>query len=261
MNRTEVAPISPRSAERVEDQIARLRREQERLFADLQAGETHFRRLARSVWRVEEEERRRIARDLHDGVGQVMTALRHRLEAARGDDDPETCRQRLDEAIALCDRVLEETRVLARLLRPQILDDLGLEAAIRWLARRCVDATHCAVDIDLALGEEPLGADVATVAFRTVQESLTNVMRHANARHVSIRAARRGDSLQLLVADDGRGMDEESSARSRDAGGGSGVSGMRERVQLFGGTFSIVSAPGEGVQVRANLPLRGLEYR
>jgi signal transduction histidine kinase len=241
-------------------QLARLRAEQERLFSDLQAGETHFRRLARSVWRIEEEERRRIARDLHDGVGQDLTALRHRIEAARTAGGAEERSTRLDEALALCDRALDETRSLARLLRPQILDDLGLEAAIRWLARRCSEAASCSVDVDVGLGDERLGQEVSTVAFRLVQEALTNVIRHAQARHVSIRVARRGEFLQVLVADDGRGFDPDATPRE-PGHAGAGVSGMRERVQLFGGRFSIASAPGEGVQVRAQLPLVALEPR
>ena len=110
-------------------------------------------------------------------------------------------------------------------------------------------------------GDEPLGPDVSIVAFRTIQESLTNVIRHSKASHVSIRAALKDSSLHLLVADDGCGFEVGQTRATSDVRGGAGLSGMRERIQLFGGTCTVTSAPGEGVQIRAKLPLRILEAR
>jgi signal transduction histidine kinase len=248
-------PTSVAPAEAFQQQLARLRAEQDRLFEDLRGGEARLRHLARSVWRVEEEERRRIARDLHDGVGQNLSALRHRVEAVRVRASAAEDIASLDEAIALCDQALAETRSLVRLLRPQILDDLGLEAALRWLARSCEESTHAEVDVDVQVDEVQLGPELATLAFRVVQESLTNVTRHARAKHVSIRVAMRAGQLSVLVVDDGAGFDVAAGLAASSEGRSAGLSGMRERVSLFGGRFNLVSAPGDGTQVRAQVPL------
>lgn len=237
------------------EHMARLRAEQERLFADLKSGESRFRHLARSVSRVEEDERRRISRDLHDGVGQVLSALRLRVEAAREAVGEGDAARELDQALRLCEQALDETRSLARLLRPQILDDLGLEAAVRWLVRNSAEACGCEVELNIALGPATVPAELGTVAFRLLQEALTNIARHAHASHIAVRLARRGEELQLLVADNGRSFDVEAQRAAASAGRGSGLAGMRERVSLLGGRLSIRSEPGEGTQVRVSLPL------
>jgi len=238
-----------------QQQLARLRQEQDRLFEDLRGGEARLRHLARSVWRVEEEERRRIARDLHDGVGQNLSALRHRIEAVRARVTASDDVQTLTQAIELCDQALAETRGLVRLLRPQILDDLGLEAALRWLARSCEESTKVEMEIEVHVNEAELGHELATLVFRVVQEALTNITRHAQARHVSIRVALRAAQLSVLVVDDGVGFDVSACLNASSEGRSAGLSGMRERVSLFGGRFTLVSAPGEGSQVRVQVPL------
>jgi signal transduction histidine kinase len=232
----------------LQQQLQRLRADQERLFAQLRDGEQHFRTLARSVWRVQEDERRRLARDLHDGIGQHMTALRHRLEALSlatpASDD-------LQLALELCVRALEETRALSRLLRPQILDDLGLAAALRWLARSTAEQCGFELELDLAALPATLSPDLATLIFRVAQEALTNIARHAHARNVVLRAAVRNERLTLMVVDDGVGCDVAAAGARGSEGLSTGLASMRERVQLFGGQFQLVSAPGEGTQVRA----------
>lgn len=238
-------------------QLAKLRGEQKRLFAELQSGEGQVRRLARSVWRVQEDERRRIARDLHDGLGQTLSALRHRIEALGASRHDAGFEARLSDALALCDGALQETRHLARLLRPQILDDLGLEAAIRWLARSTGEQARCRVEVDVIALPEPLPPDIAGVAFRVVQEALANIARHAHATQVVVRVGRRDAHLVLLIVDDGRGCDLAAAQAAASDGRSSGLAGMRERVLLFGGRFQAISAPGEGMQIRVLLPLAG----
>src|SRR5215813_9353940 len=131
MNEAKVQ-VSAASDASVREQLVRLREQQERLFAQLHAGEQHFKQLARSVWRVQEDERRRLARELHDGIGQQLTALKHRLDA-----------------LEICDSAIQETRALSRLLRPQILDDLGLDAALNWLARHSAESGGYEVEVDV----------------------------------------------------------------------------------------------------------------
>lgn len=233
------------------DDIAALRRQYQELLDRLQRNEREFRRLGRAVWRVQEDERRRLARDLHDGVGQNLTALKHRLAAmtqALPGDDP--LRQDLEDAIALCGDTLEDTRELSRLLRPPILDDLGLEAAVRALCRSLAQASGLDIGVDI----QPLPAldsDLQTLVFRVAQEALSNAVRHAQARSVLVRIVASGGLLQLQVADDGRGCDPVAALAS----GGSGLGGMRERVRLYDGQLELRSAPGEGTRLRAVVPL------
>ena len=230
------------------DGLEELRAQYQRLLQRLEANEREFRRLGRSVWRVQEDERRRLARELHDGIGQTLTALKHRL-VQLGDGMPSAQRAQLDAAIALCGGALEDTRHLSRLLRPPILDDLGLEAALRALARSLGEAGGPAVSVEVG-ALPPLDDDLQTLLFRVAQEALNNAVRHAAARTVLLRLIAHAGFLQLQVADDGRGCDPEVALRA----GGSGLSGMRERLRLYDGRLELHSAPGTGTRLRAVLP-------
>ena len=241
----------------VRDQLALLREQQERLFVQLHAGEQHFKQLARSVWRVQEDERRRLARELHDGIGQQLTALRHRLDAlARSVDGAGDASNPLHQALAICDSAIQETRALSRVLRPQILDDLGLEAALNWLARHSAESGGYEVEVDVGPLPTPIDGDLSTLIFRIAQEALTNVLKHAQARNVVIRLGQRHDQwLQFLIVDDGRGVDVDAAFAKASGGHSTGLASMRERVRLFGGRFTVVSRPGEGMQLRVLIPL------
>lgn len=229
-----------------------LRQQYQDLLERLQRNEREFRRLGRAVWRVQEDERRRLARDLHDGVGQNLTAIKHRLAAiaSKLPADAADARGALEATIALCGDTLEDTRQLSRLLRPPILDDLGLEAALRWLARTQGEASGLEISVDI--GTLPaLDPDLQTLLFRVAQEALNNIAKHANAHSVLIRLVARGALLQLQIADDGQGFEPELAQRA----GGSGLGGMRERLRLYDGQLELHSAPGEGSRLRAVVPL------
>ncbi|GHA76055.1 sensor histidine kinase [Cognatilysobacter bugurensis] len=233
------------------DDLRTLRRQYVELLERLQRNEREFRRLGRAVWRVQEDERRRLARELHDGVGQNLTALKHRLsqlEDALPPDSP--ARAQLDAALALCGDTLEDTRHLSRLLRPPILDDLGLEAALRWLARSLGESTGIAVTLDVQ-PLPPLDGELQTLLFRVAQEALNNAAKHARAQDVIVRLVARDGMLQLQVADDGLGFDPALALHA----GGSGLGGMRERLRLYDGRLELHAAPGEGTRVRALVPL------
>ena len=228
-----------------------LRAQYQRLLQRLENNEREFRRLGRSVWRVQEDERRRLARELHDGIGQNLTALKHRL-VQLGDGLAPQHRAQLDAAIALCGDALEDTRHLSRLLRPPILDDLGLEPALRALARGLGESA--ALDVTVEIENLPaLDDDLQTLLFRVAQEALNNAAKHAHARTALLRLIARGGLLQLQVADDGRGCDPEVALRA----GGSGLSGMRERLRLYEGSLELHSAPGTGTRLRAVVQLPG----
>lgn len=222
------------------------------LLQRLEANDGEFRRLGRAVWRVQEDERRRLARELHDGVGQNLTALKHRL-ALMGSALPpgaDDLRAQLEASIALCSATLEDTRALSRLLRPPILDDLGLEAALRWLARSIGEAGGPEVELDI--GPLPaLDDDIQTLLFRVAQEALNNAAKHAQARTARLRLAAHARVLELSIEDDGEGCDPALAMRS----GGSGLGGMRERLRLYGGRLELRSAPGAGARLSATVPL------
>jgi signal transduction histidine kinase len=224
-----------------------------RLLDRLEANEREFRRLGRAVWNVQEDERRRLARELHDGLGQNLTALTNRLVRLRdalAGRDAALCAE-ADAAIALCRGSLEDTRQLSRLLRPPILDDLGLEAALHWLARSIHDSGAMAVVTEIE-SLPALEGEVQTLLFRVAQEALTNAARHASAQSVLLRLAERDGAVHLQAIDDGVGCDVEHALRS----GGSGLGGMRERLRLYGGRLEMRSAPGQGTRLRAVVPLR-----
>ena len=222
-----------------------------RLLERLEANEREFRRLGRSVLRVQEDERRRLARELHDGVGQNLTALKHRLASLRDTAGDAALRDALDGAVALCAETLEDTRELSRLLRPTILDDLGLEPALRWLGRSVGESAGIAVAVEVE-PLPPIDGERETLLFRIAQEALNNIAKHANARSVLLRLVERDGQLQLQVVDDGVGFDPAMLSR------GSGLSGMRERLQLFEGRVEVHSAPGNGTRLRAVVPARGV---
>lgn len=230
-----------------------IREQYQRLLQRLEANEREFRRLGRSVLRVQEDERRKLARELHDGIGQNLTALKHRLGqlGAALPADP-MLRGQLDDAIALCADTLDDTRELSRLLRPPILDDLGLEPALQWLARSQGEASGLRIAVEIE-PLPPLDDDLQTLLFRIAQEALNNVAKHAGADNVLLRLVARAGLLQLQVVDDGRGCDPELALRS----GGSGLGGMRERLRLHGGRLELHSSPGNGARIRAVVPLDG----
>jgi two-component system sensor histidine kinase UhpB len=230
----------------------------ERLFARMIDGERRFRSIAKAVWKVQEEERRRLARELHDGLGQTLTALTLQLERLREKLElaalPELT-GRLDDSVEMARLALNETRELSRLLRPPVLDDLGLAAALSWLARTLDQRTGLKVELELAALGERLDPDLETLLFRLIQEALTNVLRHSGAGRAQVALRRAGASLELRVTDAGSGFDPGAVL----AGGtnGSGLRGMRDRLELFGGQLQLASAPGRGTVIAASVPLAG----
>lgn len=235
-----------------ESSITAVRDQYQRLLQRLEANEREFRRLGRAVWRVQEDERRRLARELHDGLGQNLTALKHRLGQIGSELMPEqtSLRDKLDTALALCAGALDDTRNLSRLLRPPILDDLGLEPALQWLARSTQETTGMAVVVDVE-ALPALDGELQTLLFRVAQEALNNAGKHAAAGSVLLRLVARERQLQLQVIDDGRGFDPALVATA----GGSGLGSMRERLRLYGGQLELRASPGNGTRLRATVPL------
>jgi signal transduction histidine kinase len=195
----------------------------------------------------------RVSRELHDDTGQALTLLLVRLQLVENMVRDDEVRRELAELRALVADTLDGVRRLALDLAPSALDDLGLAAAIRWLVRRVEEETDLEVETTVDCDGAGLEREVAIAVFRVAQEALTNVVRHAHARHLRVRLVRRAHTLVLTVEDDGRGFDT-AAIRSRPASS-VGLFGMTERVALIGGELAISSAAGGGTIVRANVPL------
>ena len=237
------------------DRVRHITRENERLFARLIEGERRFRGLAKAVWKVQEDERRRLARELHDGLGQTLTALTNQLERLqRGSGLPGDLAAGLADSVEMARLALNDSRELSRLLRPPVLDDLGLAAALSWLARNLEQRTGLHVELTVEGIEERLDPELETLVFRLVQEALTNVLRHSGERQAAVVVSRNAGLLELRISDRGRGFDAQGAFASREAAG-SGLRGMRDRLELFGGRLELASAPGQGTVVSAIVPL------
>jgi signal transduction histidine kinase len=211
-----------------------------------------LRALTQHLERVREIERVQVARDLHDELGSVLTALKIDLGEASGVLSPGSSRAAqdvLDAMSGLVDQAIEVGRRVTARLRPGILDDLGLAAATEWLGSDLRKRTGVRCRVLLPEQEPDLPEPVATAMFRILQEALTNVVRHARASCVEICLEADEDSVSLTVTDDGRGFDTGASA-----GPGFGLLGMRERVRAFDGAFNVSSGPGGGTVIRVAMP-------
>lgn len=225
-----------------------------RLFEQVRDQEHTRRQLLQRLLVAQEDERRRIAQDLHDHAGQMMTALIIQLAqlASKAEEEGAVVAGALRHLHDLAQQGLDELRKLVYELRPSILDDLGLGPAVRWYSDTYVRAAGLHTEAHIGELGQRLPAELETVAFRIIQEAATNTLRHAQASKLEIRVDVRGDMLLVMVRDDGMGFDLDSSDRDRRT---LGLHGMRERAQLVGGTLQVLSVPGVGTTVLARLPL------
>jgi two-component system sensor histidine kinase UhpB len=208
--------------------------------------------LSRRLVNVQEDERRRLARDLHDEVGQALTAAILLLDFARDEPLQEADRE---AAIAEIRRALSDVRDMTLRLRPPLLDELGLEAALRWYLNKQATVGRFEAKLSVeGLTERPVPA-VELTAFRLVQEAVTNILRHAKARHVDVTVKTTASELALRISEDGIGFDSFAALERAIRGESFGVVGMQERASLIGGRCEIVSAPGMGSVILARLPL------
>jgi signal transduction histidine kinase len=224
------------------------------LYAALEERSAELRRASASLLRAAETERLRIARELHDETGQVLTAIKLELaELERLVAGSPTGTAAARRASDLTGRALESIRATARGLRPAVLDDLGFVPALRTLAEEFAGRTGVAVDLRAAPLDRKPGPEVQVALYRVLQEALTNVARHAAAARVEIVVGVESGEVVLVVRDDGRGFDPDRATAPGDAR--YGLAGMKERVVGAGGRFTMSSAPGRGSRLEARLPL------
>jgi signal transduction histidine kinase len=213
-------------------------------------AEYELRRLSNQLVRAQEDERKTISRELHDEVGQILTGLRMELGGLwRGEADSEF-RDRLHSVKSLAEEALRNVRNLALLLRPSMLDDLGLGAALRWQAKEFTNRSGIPVSVDIQGDINNLPENFRICLYRAIQEALTNCLKHAHASSVSITLAQEKDLVTASIRDDGAGF-SPANLRTR----GLGLVGMEERVRALQGELTILSKPGQGTLIRIELPL------
>lgn len=222
---------------------------------ELRESHDRLRELTAALESVREEERTRISRELHDELGQQLTALRMDVSwlASRLSPDQPGLVEKLNSMKATIDATVRSVRRISAELRPLVLNELGLVAATEWLVQDFAARSGIKTELDLDLDEHTLALDdrLATAMFRVLQESLTNVARHANASRVNVVLSGANGALVLKVQDDGKGIAPGEERKS----GSFGLLGMRERVQALGGQVTLRSSPGEGTTVEVSVPL------
>ncbi|MFZ5815870.1 MAG: HAMP domain-containing sensor histidine kinase [Bacillota bacterium] len=220
----------------------------------------HRQAVAAQILRAQEEERKRIARELHDETAQSLTSILVSLEGmeqqfgADGLDEQMVARLRHTKEIA--QRTLDETRRLMFDLRPSVLDDLGLVPALRWFISQRVLPAGLKADFQATGLDSRLPEELETAFFRIMQEAITNSVKHARAKSIKIHLTNEGDQIVGVVADDGQGFHPVHVAGRKDKDRGLGLFGMQERAVLVGGSVQIESAPGRGTTVRVTVPNR-----
>jgi len=207
--------------------------------------------LSMRLLRVQEEERRTIARELHDHLGQLLTGLRFQLEAAH-QAVPAALQATLRESLGTSDEILRFLREMTQQLRPRVLDDLGLAPALEWHVNLFQRQTGITVALEVSLPPGRLSGDLETAIFRVVQEALTNVARHAGTTAATVTLTTDGTRLIAEITDRGRGFDVDAMQARRDS---LGLTGLCERVNLAGGRPEIFSRIGQGTRIHAEFPL------
>jgi PAS domain S-box-containing protein len=230
--------------------------ENARLYTELSERENQLRDLVGRLITAQEEERHRVAYDVHDGLAQTAAAAHQHLQAFARHHSPCSAelREELDEALELVRELVGEARQVIYDLRPTVLDDFGLSAAVR-LQVATLRAEGLEISLEESLGEERLPPEVETTLFRVAQEALTNIRKHAQASRVRVVLDRPGNAVRLLVRDDGRGFRPNGATKRSGPGEKVGLSGMRERVSLLGGRFELRSESGAGTTVEAEFEL------
>jgi signal transduction histidine kinase len=230
--------------------------ERKKIQDPLSSAHSQLRRLSHRFLQIQENERRAIARELHDEIGQILTATKINLEVIRRNESSNDLALRLDDGIAILDECLQKVRNLSLDLRPSILDDLGLVAALRWQLERLDH--HVGLEGRLiAEGiQERFDPDLETACFRIAQEALTNIAKHAKAHHLEIELKLCHEGLALSIRDDGVGFDVDRALTEAIHGESFGILGIQERVTLLNGKFEIKSTAGMGTIVTVRFPLR-----
>ncbi len=214
--------------------------------------------LSRQTLRLQEDERRALARELHDEAGQQLAALKFNLAALRRPLEGTPHIAKLEDSLDIVNTTLALIRDTALNLRPSVLDDLGLAEALDWYCRRQAERSGCAIKLRAPVAYARMSAELETACFRIAQEAVNNALRHGRPSHILVQLEQDHEQLQIKVSDDGCGFDVPSLLQHSQGAFGLGLLGMRERAELLGGNLSVSSTEGKGAEICATLPLPSL---
>ncbi len=257
-------PLGPHGEEIIQGtimdftELKRAGQEREQLNREVEASRQRFEDLSRRLLEVQENERRYLARELHDEIGQVLSAISVNLKIVSSKVDSSSL-TRIDDCIDMVDRAVEQVRNLSLDLRPAVLDDFGLEEALRWYAQSQAKRAGLVMHLKFAPLMMDLSNNLRNACFRIAQEALTNVVRHAIARQVWIDLRQDDLQLRLLIRDDGKGFDAIAAQQRVSRSSSLGLLSMRERAELLGGKVNILSEPGRGTTVDVRFPVQSLD--
>ncbi len=225
--------------------------------SNLMTSEAELRRLSQQLMEVTEQERTRLSREIHDQLGQTLTGIKIELVTAKRQLGPgkPLVLKKLEDAVGLVDETIQVVRRIATDMRPGVLDDFGLEAAAEWLLEEFTQRTGIPSTLTAQVDEMCLDPALCTAAFRILQETLTNVARHAQATEVQVALLTDANAFTLVVHDNGRGITEADRHASKSLG----LLGMRERAMQFGGLVSVVGVPDQGTTVSLLVPWQETE--
>lgn len=223
----------------------------------LESSRAQLKQLSGMVLSAQEDERKRIARELHDDTSGSLARVLLNIEMCEGLVSPENpaLHSRIGDTRLLCEQTLESVRKIIFDLRPTLLDDLGLASAVRWYARRTLEPVGIVCQFDLVDNFGRLAPTLETTIFRIAQEAITNIARHANATRVYLQLAREGSNLVFAVQDNGCGFDAKAFQNRSDSSPHWGLFGVRERVDMLNGTWQLESQVGGGTTLRVDIPL------
>lgn len=222
----------------------------------LKESRQELRQLAAQLLHVQENERKELARELHDGLGQILAGIRFTVEEIirKGSKEgPSAIGSQWGMVLSLVQEGIEETRRIQMALRPSILDDLGIVATLSWFCRE-FEKVYSGIRIErkIDLHEEEVPDSLKTVVYRIVQEALNNISKHSGAKNVKIQLSKENSRLELRIEDDGQGFDPSRIRSEKEGMPGFGLTSMKERTELSGGTFTLTSAVGKGTRIRAS---------
>lgn len=242
---------------KLEQKVRERTAELQALYEELQQKEAVREQLLKQVINAQEEERKRVARELHDELAQTLSGLLMSLDAAENvlGSELDPVHRQLVRTRDITQQALEQTRHLILDLRPTILDDLGLVPAIRWYAETHLKGAGILISFHSEGDERRLSPEIETALFRIAQEAINNITRHAQATRANINLIWNPDELVITIRDNGRGFDRERVMNRRDGTQGMGLLGMQERATLLGGRLEISSIPGKGTRVVARVPI------
>jgi signal transduction histidine kinase len=225
------------------------------LFEKVRNGRQRMQSLSRQLLHAQENERRLIARELHDQIGQAMTVARMNLQSIDAMEVAPDARTLLNDTLGTIEQVVAQVRDLSLALRPSLLDDFGLPAALKWLVKQHTQRGGLKINLRLEQWETRPPPEIETVCFRVAQEALTNVVRHSQATQARVVLRRNKNVLYMAIRDNGIGFDLYEALKCASGGDSLGLLGMKERAVLAGGRVEIETAPGTGTTVRAYFPM------